>query len=87
MRAEWEDWFHTLFARLTDMRAETDTEILDYQALQTAQLGYSVVNFCQTLTVDGQTARFYCVATIIWKQTDHGWKESRWHCSLLRVEA
>jgi ketosteroid isomerase-like protein len=84
-RAEWEQWFHALFARLDEMEAETNTEILRYQALQTELLGYSVVDFCQTLTVGGRTARFTCVATIIWKQVLGGWQESRWHCSLVHV--
>lgn len=86
-RAEWEEWFHSLFARLDEMEAETDTEILNYQALETESLGYSVVDFCQTLTVGERTARFTCVVTIIWKNVNGTWKESRWHCSLVRVES
>lgn len=85
-REAWEDWFRSLFDQLETMNAHTDTEIIDYQALRTAALGYSVVNFCQLLTVNEHTSRFYCVATIIWKRTEDGWKESRWHASLTRVE-
>lgn len=85
-RAEWENWFHTLFDQLDAMNAETTTDILDYQALKRGELGYSVVDFRQNLTVKPHTAHFYCVATIIWKQTPNGWKESRWHCSVIRVE-
>jgi ketosteroid isomerase-like protein len=85
-REEWENWFHTLFSQLKEMNASTSTEILNYQSLKEETLGYSVVDFCQLLTVDGTTARFNCVATIIWKKTDQGWKESRWHASLTNVE-
>jgi hypothetical protein len=85
-RAEWEDWFHSLFARLDAMNAHTATEIETYQALVKQEMGYSVVNFCQTLTIGDNTARFYCVATIIWKRTDNGWQESRWHCSLIDTD-
>lgn len=85
-REEWEQWFHTLFARLDEMQADTDTQILQYQALQSGDMGYSVVNFCQTLTVLGYTGYFTCVATIIWKRVDSTWRESRWHCSLLRAD-
>lgn len=85
-RAEWENWFHSLFERLDQMQAHTATEILKYQALESGDMGYSVVDFCQLLTLDGHTARFYCVATIIWKRAAGAWKESRWHCSLIRVE-
>jgi ketosteroid isomerase-like protein len=85
-RAEWEDWFHSLFDQLDAMDAETTTDILDYKALRRGELGYSVVDFRQNLTMGDTTAHFYCVATIIWKQTPDGWKESRWHCSVIRVE-
>lgn len=85
-REEWENWFQTLFARLDGMNAQTATEIQKYQAMVSGEMGYSVVDFCQLLAVDGNVARFNCVATIIWKQTSEGWKESRWHCSLINVE-
>jgi len=85
-RAEWENWFHKLFARLEAMQATTYTDILDYKALQQGTLGYSVVEFCQHLQFDGKHGKFYCVATIIWKAVGDQWKESRWHASLLRTE-
>jgi len=82
-RAGWEAWFRTLFQQLTDLRAHTYTDIRTYQALQTDRLGYSVVNFDQYLELPEQRLKFNCTATIIWKLTSQGWKESRWHCSLL----
>jgi SnoaL-like domain len=87
-RQEWENWFHHLFAKLDAMQATTSSDILNYQALQTAEMGYSVLNFCQHLTVgEGQlVGKFYCVATIIWKKAGDHWVESRWHCSLIRTE-
>jgi hypothetical protein len=86
-RTEWESWFSELFAKLKGMNATTDTEILDYQALATQEMGYSVVEFCQHLHVGGKTGNFFCVATIIWKHSpEKGWQESRWHASLLREE-
>lgn len=85
-REAWENWFHTLFARLDEMNAHTATEIQKYQALEMGDMGYGVVDFCQLLTVNGQTLRFYCVVTIIWKRVGDAWKESRWHCSLIRTE-
>lgn len=85
-RPGWENWFHTLFAQLNAMQAKTWTDILQYNALRHETMAYSAVEFCQYLAVGGQTHRFFCVATIIWKKTDKGWKESRWHCSVLRRE-
>ena len=85
-RQEWEDWFRTLFRNLDSMNAKTWTDILDYQAIQEDRLGYSVVNFRQNLEVNGQTSKFYCVATIVWKKVDEEWKEARWHASVIRVE-
>ncbi len=83
-RAEWERWFETLFAQLSALGAETDTEIEAYDALARGDLGYGVVRFCQTLTIGGATGRFFCAATIIWKRQGDAWVESRWHASLLR---
>lgn len=86
-REEWENWFHSLFEKLDAMEAETDTEITDYNALVQGDLGYSVVKFTQRLNVKGVDNFFHCIVTIIWKNTPDGWKESRWHTSLLSVDA
>lgn len=86
-REEWENWFHTLFSQLKEMNAETNTDILSYDAIQEDKLGYSVVNFCQNLNVNGIRQKFYCVATIIWKNIEGIWKESRWHVSLIKTES
>ena len=85
-REEWENWFHGLFAQLDTMSADTDSEILDYQAIEGIDLGYSVVEFRQSLSIGDMVALFDCVATIIWKKTSLGWKESRWHVSLLSAD-
>lgn len=84
-RAEWENWFRMLFARLDEINAHTYTEIRTYDALQTSEMGYSVVNFDQFLEVGEQNLKFNCITTLIWKRTDQGWKESRWHCSLIQA--
>lgn len=85
-RPEWERWFTDLFAQLEAMPASTDSDIVDYQALEGVDLGYSVLEFDQKLTVGAETARFRCIATIIWKSTVDGWRESRWHCSLIEAD-
>jgi hypothetical protein len=82
-RAEWEAWFRGLFAQLGGMGATTYTDITGYDALETAEMGYSVVEFCQHLIFGGKHGYFNCVTTIIWKRTPSGWVESRWHCSQL----
>lgn len=85
-REEWEAWFHRLFKQLKHTKAEIETEIISYDSIKEDRLGYSVVNFCQLLTMADVTRRFYCVATIIWKKVDYGCKESRWHVSLIKTE-
>ena len=85
-RAEWEAWFRRLFAQLEAMPAGTDSEILDYQAIEATDMGYSVVEFRQSLSMGELTAYFDCVATIVWKRTPDGWKEARWHVSLLSTD-
>jgi hypothetical protein len=85
-RDDWENWFRRLFSELEAVAALTDSEILNYQALPGSDLGFSVVEFRQSLTVGEHTGLFDCVATIVWKQTPHGWKEARWHVSLLSTD-
>jgi hypothetical protein len=84
-RAEWEDWFRTLFAKLDHMQAQTWSEITGYQAVQTTEMGYSVVDFDQLLVFGGKRLRFTCISTIIWKKAGDEWKEARYHSSLLNV--
>jgi hypothetical protein len=85
-RADWEHWFHRLFAQLDALHAATDSEILDYVAIEGPTLGYSVLDFRQTLTMGDLTATFDCIATIIWKSTSDGWREARWHASVLSTD-
>ena len=85
-REEWEAWFRRLFSELDAVGAATDSMITNYQALAGQDLGYSVVEFQQSLTLGEHTGLFDCVATIIWKNTPDGWKESRWHVSLLSAD-
>lgn len=82
-RAEWEAWFHGLFAQLDEMQAATDSTILAYDAVQSEQMGFSVVEFQQSLAIGQLTATFDCIATIVWKQIDGEWREARWHGSVL----
>lgn len=85
-RDEWEAWFRRLFSELDAVGASTDSEILDYQATATPDMGFSVVEFRQSLGMGTLTAHFDCVATIVWKRTPQGWKEARWHVSLLSTD-
>jgi ketosteroid isomerase-like protein len=82
-RAGWEHWFHELFATLSAMGARTDSRIDDFRSIVDGDLGWSVLDFTQTLTVGEHCASFECVATIIWKRTSAGWREARWHASVI----
>ncbi len=82
-RAEWEQWFHNLFAQLDTMNAATDSQILAYDAVETAEMGFSVLEFRQSLSVGELTASFDCMTTIVWKSVEGGWREARWHGSVL----
>jgi hypothetical protein len=74
------------FAAMEAAGARLETEVLGYHGEEADTLGYSVVRFRQTVGVGAQTQHNYCVATVVWKLADDGWKEARWHCSLERVE-
>ncbi len=85
-RAEWERWFLDLFATLRRMEARTDSEVLRYDAVQHATMGFSALEFRQLLEVAGATATFDCVATIVWKRGPTGWREARWHVSVVSAD-
>jgi hypothetical protein len=85
-RGEWEQWFHTMFATLTAMGASTDSEVTRYDALATAEMGFSALEFRQFVTIGDAVATFECVATIVWKQTPAGWREARWHVSIVDAD-
>lgn len=85
-RQEWEDWFRHLFSKLSAMDAKTWSVITEYDGVEASDLGYSVVYFDQYLQVAGITKRFNAVSTIVWKKTAEGWKEARYHGTLIGVE-
>lgn len=82
-RAAWETWFRGLFATLETMGASIDSRVMDYQAMCEGTLGFGALEFRQTLTVGTHVATFDCVATIVWKLTPQGWREARWHASVV----
>lgn len=84
-RATWENWFQRLFSQLDSMNAQTWSEITGYESYMRSDLGYSVVDFDQMLVVGDKTMRFSVIATIVWKKEADGWKESRYHSSLVKV--
>lgn len=83
VQPEWEPWFRRFFVLLDALQAKTHSEITAYRAIRTSEFGYSVVEFRQHVTGAGLVATFDCIATIVWKLTDDGWKEARWHCSVI----
>lgn len=85
-RDEWEKWFRDLFATLGDMGARTDSEVLRYDAVQSSEMGFSALEFRQFLRVGELLATFECVATIVWKLTTSGWREARWHVSVVTAD-
>lgn len=85
-RAEWEQWFHGLFATMADMEAHTDSEVVRYDAVQSSEMGFSALEFRQFLRVGELLATFECVATIVWKLTPSGWREARWHVSVVSAD-
>ena len=85
-RTEWENWFRRLFAELTAVGASTDSEIVDYQALATWTWDSAWSSSGKASPSATPPRLFDCVATIVWKRTEAGWKEARWHVSLLSTD-
>lgn len=82
-RVEWERWHLGSFATLDSLGAVTDIEVLTYKASRHGSLGFSVVEFRRTVEVAEHTAVFDHVATVVWKRTPTGWREARWHTSVV----
>lgn len=85
-REAWTNWFTTLFATLDALGAETDSEVTGYDVLAGTDMAYVNLEFRQFLEIGELVATFDAVATIVWKHTADGWREARWHCSVLRQD-
>jgi hypothetical protein len=85
-REGWENWFKNLFIQLDQMEASTWSEITNYEAIETSEMGYGVVDFDQKFITKDKKLNFSVIATIIWKKVGKEWKESRYHSSLIKVE-
>lgn len=85
-RKGWEEWFLNLFEKLDAMHASTWSEITGYEAVQRQDMGFSVVDFDQMFVVGDKRLRFAVIATIVWKKEPEGWKEARYHSSLVSVK-
>jgi hypothetical protein len=85
-RAGWEGWFRGLFGQLDALAAATDSRITGLESSVGTDMGFSVLYFDQMLHVAGMTATFDCTATIVWKLTPDGWREARWHVSILSAD-
>ena len=84
-REGWENWFKSLFEKLDEMEAKTWSEITNYEALMSDEMGYGVVDFDQFFIHNGKALKFSVIATIIWKFFNGEWKESRYHSSLIKI--
>jgi hypothetical protein len=80
-KADWDAYMERNFAAMRAAGAVLSSEVLDYHGDVADRLGYSVVRFVQRVEIGGAVIENRCIATIVWKQTEDGWKEARWHCS------
>lgn len=80
-KADWDAYMERNFAAMRAAGAGLSSDILDYHGDLADRLGYSVVRFVQRVELGGAVIENRCVATIVWKRTDDGWREARWHCS------
>lgn len=79
---EWEAYMEKNMVAMRELHASLSYEIDDYQESVTEQMAYVVVRFTQQVHIpEGPEMSHQCIATIVWKSTDQGWKEARWHCS------
>lgn len=81
-KAEWDAYMDVNFAAMRAGGAVLSSRIREYNGEMSDGLGYSVVRFVQRVEVGPTVIENPCIATIVWKRTEDGWREARWHCSL-----
>jgi len=81
---EWEAYMEKNMIAMREMKAKLAYEIDTYNEKMSDKMAFVVVKFRQQVHLPEQpVVNHDCMATIVWKKTDDGWKEARWHCSRL----
>lgn len=75
-----------IFSELEKRKTETCSEITNYEAIESGNMGYGLVDCDQTFIQGDQQLKFGVIATIIWKKVNGKWFESLYHSSLKKVE-
>lgn len=79
---EWEAYMEKNMVAMRELHASLYFVIDDYQESVSDRMAYVVVKFTQEVHIpEGREMSHQCIATVVWKSTDAGWKEARWHCS------
>lgn len=81
-KAEWDAYMDANFTAMRAAGAGLSSQIREYHGEMADDLGYSVVRFIQRVSIGPTVIENPCIATIVWKRTEGGWREARWHCSL-----
>ncbi|HAA10445.1 MAG TPA: hypothetical protein DCE41_01630 [Cytophagales bacterium] len=82
---EWMEFLRRSFASLKSVQDRLDWEILDFQEQVGDTLGVVKMKYRQTGLVAGKLAMQLFWVSLVWKETEEGWKNSFWHASRLEV--
>ena len=81
---EWESYMEKNMLTMQQLHARLSYEIDEYHENVSDSMAYVVVRFVQQVHIpEKQEMSHSCIATVVWKKTEDGWKEARWHCSRL----
>lgn len=81
---EWENYMEKNMLAMQQLHAKLSYEIDEYHENVSESMAYVVVKFTQQVHIPEKPEMSHsCIATVVWKKTDDGWKEARWHCSRL----
>jgi ketosteroid isomerase-like protein len=81
---EWESYMEKNMLAMQQLHARLSYEIDEYHENVSDSMAYVVVRFVQQVHIpEKQEMSHSCIATVVWKKTEDGWKEARWHCSRL----
>jgi len=81
---EWESYMEKNMLAMQQLHARLSYEIDEYHENVSDSMAYVVVRFVQQVHIPEKPEMSHsCIATVVWKKTEDGWKEARWHCSRL----
>ena len=84
---EWLTYLRNAFMALQPHKDQLDWEILAFEEHTGPELSTVTMKYRDHTLLGGQLAQQIQYVTMVWRQTDEGWRLGHWHASRLEVRA